>query len=731
MLGSLRLPLWVPRHVRMTRPTRLLLLLVPLAIGLAAARDPGAAQTAPPAPTGRFAFADTTLLRDTLNLTFGRLFPLADSLGLTPDTLRALSIRYRMSLDRITFLSDSLHATVDSVGVIMRREQFNPLSSKLQRATSLQYTSSYNIAQTTNIWTNAADWNLVRGPLFLRNSTNISLQQFRAGGQLNLQQNRTATTEGGWKFSPNASLGGRANLERFDSKNPGNLNNESEIKNEFQLSARAKGQPSRNLGGELSFFGGILGLTNVSQIKRGVSGDLTGHTRYQRDWLVNDVTGHLSGNAAKTRVPGAIQEFDTRDLANSIDGTLGMYQNSPIGLNVTYGIRRVRVESPLDSTQIQQIRTNTDKIVTAVRMRRDNDRYLNVTERLGRSGNATASNLSSLNTRSDQAFDVDGRYALLGWYLDGSFDNTYYNSRFPKRVASGGYLEKTSSRQVQSSLTHAFGPRFTFTANGNVSLSQSRYSVIDSFPSLPVDRDQYRQQFRIDGQYNRSQRISTGAAMEVIRLSLISLPSQSTGGNNETRTYRAEWRWTCQILPGFTATQRNQLSADYIRFPNLPVNNRLTLNYEARTTLNAVVTPRTSIEITHVAQTSPSGNYTLLSDAEYFSKADESRNYTLRTRITFQPTPLFALNVTTEYLANTRATVTDQGSIPQRDDRTLNFSGGGNLNIPLGAKGRLSGDLQRSYRGNRGITFQNGLAQPSPRAESDYWNGRLELSWQL
>ena len=80
----------------MTRPRRLLLLLLPLALGLGSMAMPGRAQQA---AGGRFAFADTTLLRDTLGLSFEGLFPLADSLKISPDTLRALSIRYRYSLE--------------------------------------------------------------------------------------------------------------------------------------------------------------------------------------------------------------------------------------------------------------------------------------------------------------------------------------------------------------------------------------------------------------------------------------------------------------------------------------------------------------------------------------------------------------------------------------------------------------------------------------------------------
>ncbi len=717
----------------MTRPIRLFLLLAPLAIGLVLVHAPGGAQTGTHAPSGRFAFADTTLLRDTLDLHFDGLFPLADSLGIVPDSLRALSIRYRLTIGRLTHLADSLRAPVDSVGAIMRREESNPLSSRVQQRNDLTYTSGYNIAQTTSNWSNYADWNFIRGPLFLHNTTNIGLDRFKAGGQLNLRQTRSAVTEGGWKFSDNASVGARANLERFNSQNPGNFNNEAETKNEYQVSARTKYAPMRTLTSELSFFTGLLDVRNTSQIKRGLSADLAAKTRYQRgNWLVHDVQGRASGNVARTRVPSAVLQLNTRDVSNSVDGTLSVLASGPFGVNITYGLRRVRVETPLDSTRIQQVRTESDRVVTTIRLRKDNDRYLNITERLGRSASASATNLSSLNRRGDQSFNLQGRYRIADWFADASFDNSYSNTQFPQRSATGGYGDKSGSRTVQTTLTRSFGPRFTFKADGRVNLTSSRYYVIGAYPNPPVDRDQYRQSYKLDGQYNRSQKMSTGLSVEAIRALFVNIPSASTGANNETRSYRSEWRWTYQVVRGLTATQRNQLSADYVAYNFLPVNNRLSLSYKALTTLNAIVSPRTTLEITHDIQFTPSGNYTVLEDGnEYFLKADEGRIYTLRARVGFSPSALFSLNVQSDYSSNQRLTVTDAGELPQRDSRSLNFSGGGSLNVPIGTRGRLSGDLRRTFRADRTLSYQGGVPQPSPASEQDYWNGRLELTWNL
>ena len=70
--------------------------------------------------------------------------------------------------------------------------------------------------------------------------------------------------------------------------------------------------------------------------------------------------------------------------------------------------------------------------------------------------------------------------------------------------------------------------------------------------------------------------------------------------------------------------------------------------------------------------------------------------------------------------------------VPTRTSRQLNFSGGASLNLPLGAKGRLTGDILRTYRSDRSIGYtSDGVRQPQPRSESDFWNGSLQVSWEL
>ena len=51
--------------------------------------------------------------------------------------------------------------------------------------------------------------------------------------------------------------------------------------------------------------------------------------------------------------------------------------------------------------------------------------------------------------------------------------------------------------------------------------------------------------------------------------------------------------------------------------------------------------------------------------------------------------------------------------------------------LPLGSKGRLTGDILRTYRADRSINYTDSIPLPQPRTESDYWNGSLQISWEL
>src|SRR5258706_3646164 len=260
---------------------------------------PGRAQ-AP--PSSRFAFADTTLLRDTVDLHFGGLFELADSLRMLPDSLRAQMIRYRLPFQRLVAMADSMGVPVDSVGVLIDRERFNPLSSRFAGAgqNSFRYTSGYDIGRITTTWTNGADYSLQRGPMLLTNHTTVQLQRTNSTSGLSLRQERSSRSEASWKLAQNLSLGGVAALSGFDSSDPGSLFNEGERKSEFQLSSRAQPQSGREVQTKLSALAGYLDLKNRSLVKRGLSGDLSGSSRILRgSWLSHDVTAGVNGNLSR------------------------------------------------------------------------------------------------------------------------------------------------------------------------------------------------------------------------------------------------------------------------------------------------------------------------------------------------------------------------------------------------------------------------------------------------
>jgi len=714
----------------MDRLLRLLFLLVPLALGMMLAALPGRAQEG---SGGRHAFADTTLLRDTLDLHFPRLFPLADSLEILPDTLRALSIRYLWSLERLVHLSDSLGVPVDSVGPVLARERFNPLAARSGPKTDFTYNSSYNVGQTQSAWRNTADYGFRTGPLFVQNSTTVQMDRYRAGSGTSLRQTRSSATEVGWRFSRDFSVGGRLNLERFDSRDPSSLGNVGETKNEYQLSMRGRTDPIPGLSSNLNFFAGLLDLQNANLEKRGLSGNLSTRIRYTSgSWLTQEVNGTVDGNLSRTRLPRAVTTDNTRDHSQNVRGTVSLFQSAPVGLRSNFSYRHVQVETPTDTGTIRRVLTDQSGIDGTLRLRLDNDRYMDLTQKLSLSKQATVAGATSRNTRQDDSFGANARYLLWGWAFDGRFNNGFGNSKFPTRSDSGGYSEFLHTRTLDGTVTKRITPRINAQVSASIGLTSYRYSVIGKHPTLPVSRDQWRQSWRAKGSYTSSQRFNTSLSLDVSKNRLINIPSASTGTNNGTRSYRSDWNWSYRLLPGLTAVQVNTLSAEYLEYVFFPANNRLTLDFGSVTTLNAVVTPRLSISMTHNTRQTPAGNYTLYpDDLYYFERADENETSSLRANIAYSPSPALSLSFRPGYFAADRAGTTNGVQVPQRSTRTLDFAGGANINWPVGRKGSLRGDIARTYRAERSTTYTSGVARLSPRSEIDFWNGSLQLSWQL
>ena len=730
----------------MKRASRLLLLLVPLAFGWLSHARPGSAEEG---PNARYAFADTTLLRDTLDLKFDRLFPLADSLHMTPDTLRALSVRYDLRLERLVALADSMRVPIDSVGVTIERQQFSPLAVTSRTTNAFRYTSSYIIGQTSTTWTNSSDYNLARGPLFLRSVINIALSRYTAGNVTSLRQTRSLGTEMGWRLSQNLSLGGRANLQRFANLDR-SIYSATDNSDEYQFSMRSRQAMIPGMSSELNFFSGVLDQSKSSGGKRGVTGDLNGRVIYTRGtWLSQSTDGQITGNVARTRPPGISDAINTQDLSSNLRGSLALFENAPVGLNVSYGLRASRVESPVARPVpgIQPVLTNSRDLDVTLRMRIDNDRYVNFDQHWSNSENSTVSGLLrvgapiALTTSEDRAFSVEGRYPLLGFTLDAHFTDTDGIGGSPRSTITGDQAIKDTinyredqlqhSRAIDATLSRNVSSHLTTRATGTVSLDSYDYTVDLTGATATNPRDQYNQSYRIETLYTPSDRFNSGVTFEVARTLFINLSSASSSANTENRSYRAEWRWNCRLLPGLTATQRNNVLAsyDYVTFQDNQ--NRLGLDYSTVTTLNAVLTPRLTLDVNHNARYQPRGSYNRAADGvEYFSPGDESRNYLLSSRIAYTPIPALSFSLSPDYQQYNRATRTSSGTVPQSQQRTLNFSGGSNLNLAVGGRGRLTGNISRSYNSSRTTSYTSG-ASNSPRSETDFWNGSLLFSWSL
>jgi hypothetical protein len=710
----------------MTRPRRLLLLLLPVALVLLLAALPGHAQDEAELA---LAGADTTLMRDTLGLSFPRLFTLADSLGVLPDSLRAVSVRYRWPLTRLVSLADSLEVPMSGLDAAIRSQHLDRPSGRNRRETTLRYNTTYNIQQTSTSWNNSAEFSVVRGLWNLDNRTNVQQDRYSSSSR---RETRSALTEAGWRFSPEVSLGGRANLDRFDSYDPGSTNNQGETKNEFQLSMKTRHQLRRSLRTSLNVYGGFLDLTNYEQIKRGASADVNGTVRLTTPLVTHDLSGQVTGNLSRTRKPSATADLNTNDLSNNLRGTLGLFPSWPVGLNVSYSLRRIRVETPGD-TAITQVRTRSGSVDATLRVRIDNDRNVNVSGRTSTQSTEQGGTTNSQSSRDERGLNADGRYLLAGWNLEGRFGLSDTRSEFPTRSVDGGYGESLRVATIDATMSRKFTGRLRLRATGSVSLNASRYYTIGRYKSTPANKDNYRQYYKIDLQYTPTQGISSSVGLSTTRNVLVNIPAASKSANNEVRSYDVEWRWSYRILPGLTASQSNTVGADYTHYYYLSTSDKLALDYNIATTLNAVLSPRFSLDIRHSTRHQPSGTYGPLADGiTYLSRSEVNDNYTLSARMSYSPTPALSFFMQPNYLAGDRDGSQSGVLVPTRTSRQLNFSGGLSLNLRVGGRGHLSGDLQRTYRDDRSLTYNSkGLLQSEVSTDSDYWNGNLQFSWDL
>lgn len=706
---------------------RLSLLAVPLALAVGSIAPPGRAQQA---GSSRYAFADTLLLRDTLGLSFDGIFPAADSLGLPPDTLRALMIRYRFPLSRMIHLSDSLGVPVDSVGVVVDRERFNPLAGPAgirRDENAFRFTSGWNSTRTTSSWSNNSEYRVRRGPWYANNRTDVNLERYRSVAGTTLRQTRDMTSEAGARISDRQSFGLWAHTMLYDSFDPNATSNQQETLNEFKLTARTQRRGRRGANTDLNLLAGYLLNDKLAlEVKRGLTGRADGRMRsVAGDWFTNDLSGGTSANLARTRRPQAVQELRALDLATNIAGTLTLFAQRPVGMNVSYNLRRTRVDTPTDSGVVNTIRQANEGVNATLRLRRDNERTLSL---VGNAGNA----LNQNGRRRDGGGKATLRWVLRGWAVDGNYSDLRATSDYPRQKNAFGYREFGTNRAADAQFQRALGSRVQAKVATSISLSRYRYESTAAAATPPPPRDTYRQSYRAEGRYNPTLRLTSSTALEVVLARTINIERATTSSNNDSRTYRAEWTWSYQMLKGLTVSQNNQISADYRFYPFAPDRNTLGLNYNTITTLNTVLTPRLSMSVMHSFQEQPRGSYTRQADGlEYLRLSDEAENYGLHASIRYAPTPAVSFSLEPDYRANVRSGTTNGVSARQRDDRRLNLAGRVDLNLQIGRKGTLAGGIARNFDDSRSTTFTNGIGALSPRSITDYWNGSLTFTWQL
>jgi hypothetical protein len=496
---------------------------------------------------------------------------------------------------------------------------------------------------------------------------------------------------------------------------------------------RSRQKPLSGLSSTFNLFAGLLDLRDTNGDKRGVSGSMNTRIRYNAgSWLSQEVNGSVDGNLSRTHDQVNAVSVSTRDLSQNARGSLSLFASAPVGLRSNFNYKHLQSEN-LEVGAIRRRITDQAGVDGTVRLRLDNDRYVDLSQRLSITKTPpTRQGAVIRNTRRDDAFSANARFLLRGWSLEGRFNNGFGDSRYPSADTSGGFSEFLHSRSLDGTLNKQVSSRLTAQITANLSLTSNRYAVIGTYPRPPVSRDIWRQSWRVKGSYTRSTRFNTSLSLEVAKNRDINIAAASTGSNSDNRVYRSEWNWSYRLLPGLTATQSNTLSADYIEYPFFRDNNRLSLDYGALTTLSAVVTPRLNISVTHSTRRSPAGNYKLYpDDVYYFERADENENASLRAAIAYTPSPAISFSFRPSYLSSDRSGSVNGVQAPQRGSQSLDIAGGANINWPIGSKGALRGDIARTYQSARQTTYASGVAIVSPRSELSSWNGSLQLSWQL
>ncbi len=730
-------------------PLFLLASLLPLLAG------PGRAQTTNLG--SKYMYADTTLLRDTLGLRFGGLFPLADSLRMDPASLRALSITYRWTLQRLVKMSDSLGIPIDSVGPYIERERFNPLAN-VTRANSFTYTSTYSISQTTNTWGNVGDYSLTRGLFLIHNSTDVEMTTNTAGSVKSIQQNRTANTELNWKYSKNLSFGTTLGMNGSDNFSEGGLYNQTARTNNFAFTMHSAQTPGSWATTHINLQAGFLDDNSSVRTKRGPSGSLQADARLTRPWLNANVRGSLSGDISRLSVPNddtipgpdPVRSTSFNKIAS---GTIGLWQAAPVGLNVNFTSNQTTNATPgtihvdtlsltplrlHQTTDVLNLPNGSNLLDTELRVGTGTDRDLKISGHLGSSDLKSQSTVSSqLTSRSatDKKISSHGDYLFGPVRMLGDFMVDRGVNDFPNYDGKGGgYRENNENHTLSGQAQWGNPASLSIQLNANIGLNSYRYITFGGYTATPIPRDLYSQSYTISTTYQWAQGKSTTVILLVGRSQVVNLPAGSTASNSETHSYAGTWRWNYLLMPGFTATQTNQLRADYLFYPFAAATNRLSLTYDTQTTLIAQLSPRFTVQIDHGATIQPSGSYLPiegLGPTEYFSLSDQSITYKLNVTASYHPINAISLSFNPQYLATNRNTTVNGVLGPQRMTRQLQFTPSAQVNLPVGEKGKFSGTLGRTSNAYGTQSFGSFSGNQNTVSRLDYWTGNIVFTWTL
>ena len=744
-------------------PTRRLALLALILIGVCLGGRPAvclAQTTYPPSNFDpRYANWDTTLVRDTLGFTYERLFPLADSLRVKPEDLKFLSTRWRWSITRIVTIADSLGVPIDSVGPIMERERFNPLANVTTRS-SMTYTSTFTPAASGDTWQNTLEHSLVRGSLVSSNHVDISLQQNGRGGSNGRNEQRQATSNISWKFSPRFSLGTNLSSSRSDNVSPSGLYGRADRNNSFGLVTNAKPPEWHGLTSNLST---TFDLSNVDQIlfqKRGWRAGSQAQVQYSTPWFSQNLQmrGSTSDFSASPTDPDPLDELlfpnaNTRESDTHVGWNATAFRGRPVELNLNYQADNNRVHSltaitdttrqfvgtPAETTTTLTPRTNsplnrsaTNTVNAQVRIQPFKAGSLDLGWKTGNSSSENTTIITSTNSGDNTALTTALRLDLTrGVTVQGNFTSSDDDTRYPKRdFPRGGYGQSYRRHDLGGTITIPVAAFLTVSVETDIELRSYRYSRIGNPLTIPGAADNASQFYRVTITPPAiKQRMSNTIGLKVTRSQQVNLAAASTAGNTDERTYAATWNWSYLLLPGLTANQSNSLIADYTSLPFAPTSNSVSLNYTTLTNLDASIGPRLTIRTTHTSQFSPKGNYRprVPNDpTEYLSLSDEFQNYALDMNIGYSVLPPFlTLNVHPSYSANTRSTTQSGLLSPQTKSKTLNFGWGTSLNVPVGAKGTLRGSLGRSENSSRQIKYETSGINVLPRSSTQSLGGQM------